>query len=54
MKVYQENEKFVNGSIEITNSEFLYEKARNGLMGLSMSLGIEIMRMMLEGDVKET
>ena len=53
MKVYQENEKSVNGSIEITNSEFLYEKARNGLMELSMSLGIEVMRMMLEEDVKE-
>src|SRR5690554_6223190 len=53
MKVYQENEKSVNGSIEITNSEFLCEKARNGLMELSMSLGIEVMRMMLEEDVKE-
>ncbi len=53
MKVYQENEKSVNGSIEITNSGFPYEKARNGLMDLSMSLGIKVMRMMLEEDVKE-
>lgn len=51
MKVYQENENSVNGSIEIINGEFLYEKARNGLMVLSMSLGIEVMRMMLEEDV---
>ncbi len=50
MKVYQENEKSINGSTEITNNEFLYEKARNGLMELSISLGIEVMRMMLEED----
>jgi putative transposase len=51
MKVYQENKESVNGSIEITNSELLYAKARDGLMELSMSLGLEVMRMMLEEDV---
>mgnify|MGYP000858282491 CR=1 FL=1 len=52
MKVYQENNKSVNGSIEIINSESLYEKARSGLMELSMSLGLEVMRMMFEEDVE--
>jgi len=51
MKVYQFNNKSVNGSIEITNSELLYAKAQNGLLELSLSLGLEVMRMMLEEDV---
>jgi len=53
MKVYQENRKTVNGSIEIADSEILFEKARNGLLELSMSLGIEVMRMMFEKEVKQ-
>ena len=53
MKVYQENKEFVNGSIEIINSTLLYEKARYGLMELSMSLDLEVMRMMLEEDVTQ-
>lgn len=50
MKVYQDNKESVNGSIEIINSTVLYEKACYGLMELSMSLGLEVMRMMLEED----
>lgn len=53
MKVYQENKRAVNGSIEIINSTVLYEKARCGLMELSISLGLEVMRMMLEEDVEQ-
>ena len=53
MKVYQENKGSVNESIEIINSEYLYDKARYGLMELSMSLGIEVMRMMFEEDVEQ-
>ena len=53
MKVYQKNKGSVNGSIEITNSKLLYEKARYGLMELSVSLGLEVMRMMLEEDVEK-
>ncbi len=53
MKVYQENKESVNGSIQIINSTILYEKARHGLMELSMSLGLEVMRMMLEEDVEQ-
>lgn len=51
MKVYQENNDSVNGSIEITNSELLFAKARDGLLELSLSLGLEVMRMMLDEDV---
>ncbi len=53
MKVYQENKESVNGSIQIINSTILHEKARHGLMELSMSLGLEVMRMMLEEDVEQ-
>jgi putative transposase len=53
MKVYQLNNESVNGSIEITNSELLYAKAQNGLLELSVSLGLEVMRMMLEEDVTQ-
>ncbi len=53
MKVYQENKESVNGSIQIINSTVLYEKARYGLMELSMSLGLDVMRMMLEEDVSQ-
>jgi putative transposase len=51
MKVYQQSEKMVNESIKIINSELLYAKASNGLMELSMSLGLEVMRQMFEEDV---
>lgn len=51
MKVYQEKQETVNTGIEITNYRFLQERAKNGLLELSMSLGIEIMLMMLEEDV---
>ena len=53
MKVYQENKESVNGSIKIIDSNLLYDKARYGLMELSMSLGIEVMRMMFEEDVEQ-
>ncbi|MGI6625562.1 MAG: IS256 family transposase [Limnochordia bacterium] len=51
MKVYQEKQEMVNTGIEITNYEILQEKAKDGLLKLSMSLGIEVMRMMFEEDV---
>ncbi len=51
MKVYQEKQEIVNTGIEITNYEILQEKAKDGLLKLSMSLGIEVMRMMFEEDV---
>ena len=39
MKVYQESGA-VNTGIEITNYEILQEKAKDGLLQLSMALGI--------------
>lgn len=51
MKVYQEKQGIVNTGIEITDYELLQEKARDGLLQLSMSLGIEVMRLMFEEDV---
>jgi len=53
MKVYQLNNKSVNGSIEITDVELLFAKAQNGLMELSISLGLEVMWLMLEEDVTQ-
>lgn len=50
MKVYQEKQEIVNTVIEVTN-QILQEKAKDGLLKLSMSLGIEVMRMMFEEDV---
>ena len=51
MKVYQEKQEMVNTGIEITNYEILQEKAKDGLLKLSMSIGIEVMRMMFDEDV---
>lgn len=51
MKVYQQNTEYVNGSIQIKNIEMLYAEAQSGLLELSVSLGLEVMRMMLEEDV---
>ncbi len=51
MKVYQENKKTVNGTVQIINGDAPYEKARSGLLELSMSLGIEVMLTMFEEDV---
>ena len=48
MKVYQENGNSVNGSLEIIDSEILLEKAKDGLLELSTSLGLEVLRMLLE------
>jgi transposase-like protein len=53
MKVYQSKKETVNESIKIINSEVLYEKARSGLLELSVSLGLEVMRMMFEEDVEK-
>ncbi len=53
MKVYQENQETVNTGIKSINYEYLQEKARDGLLQLSMSLGIEVMLMMLEEDVTQ-
>lgn len=51
MQVYQEKRKTVNTGIEITDYDLLREKAKDGLLQLAVSLGIDVMKMMLEEDV---
>lgn len=48
MQGCQKDEKAVNGEIEITDSKKLLEKARGGLLKLSVSLGIRVMQMLFE------
>ena len=51
MKLNHVKQDTVNTCIDTTNYEYLQEKPQDGLLQLSMSLGIEEMRMMLEEDV---
>jgi len=53
MKSYQKKIGKVKESIEIINSEALLEKAGEGLLNLSVELGFEVLRQMLELDVTE-
>lgn len=51
MKVYQKETPSVKGSIEVLNEEALLALASEGLLKLSMDLGLEVVRQMLEADV---
>ncbi len=53
MKSYQKSESKVKESIAILDSEKLLETAAGGLLNLSIELGFEVMRQMLELDVEE-
>jgi len=53
MKSYQKKIGKVKESIEIINSEAILEKANEGLLNLSVELGFEVLRQMLELDVTE-
>jgi hypothetical protein len=53
MKSYQKKIGKVKESIEIINSETLLEKAGEGLLNLSVELGFEVLRQMLELNVTE-
>jgi putative transposase len=53
MKSYQKKVSEVKESIEIINSEAILEKAGEGLLNLSIELGFEVLRQMLELDVTE-
>ena len=53
MKSYQKKISKVKESIEIINSEAILEKAGEGLLNLSIELGFEVLRQMLELDVTE-
>ena len=53
MKSYQKKISKVKESIEVINSEAILEKASEGLLNLSIELGFEVLRQMLELDVTE-
>lgn len=53
MKSYQKKESEVKESIVILNQEKLLDTAAGGLLNLSIELGFEVMRQMLELDVEE-
>lgn len=50
MELYQETEKRVNGSIAILDEDVLTSRASAGLLSLSVELGLEVLRQMLEGE----
>ena len=53
MKVYQKSTEDVKEIIKKTEINMLYEKASQGLMKLSVSLGLEVLQMMLEENVEQ-
>ena len=53
MKVYQKSTEEVKEIIEKKDINQLYEKASQGLMELSVSLGLEVLQMMLEENVEQ-
>jgi len=53
MKSYQKKISQVKESIEVINSEAILEKVSEGLLNLSIELGLEVLRQMLELDVTE-
>ena len=53
MELNQERKATVNGSITIVDADALTARASEGLLALSMELGLEVLRQMLEGDARE-
>ena len=53
MKVYQKSTEDVKEIIKKTEINLLYEKASQGLMELSVILGLEVLQMMLEENVEQ-
>ena len=53
MKVYQKSTEEVKEIFEKKDINRLYEKASQGLMELSVSLGLEVLQMMLEENVEQ-
>ena len=52
MQGYQKERKSVKGKIEVLDASALAELASEGLLALSLELGLEVMRQMVEGDVE--
>lgn len=51
MKSYQKAQKSVKESVKVLNEEVLLETAAEGLLSLSVELGMEVVRQLLEADV---
>ena len=49
----QEDVKDVRKAVAVINPEPIYSKACKGLLGLSVTLGLEVLRQMMEIDVCE-
>lgn len=52
MELYQRSEKGVKESIALLDAEALVERASEGLLNLSVELGLEVLRQMLEQDAE--
>jgi transposase-like protein len=53
MKVYQNKKSYVNDSYQLINPELLTAKASEGIFKLSIDLGLEVIRQMMESEVTE-
>ena len=53
MKVYQNNELLVNNALQLINPKSLMAKASEGLLALSVELGLEVLHQMMEREVVE-
>lgn len=51
MKVYNQEPQSVKESIAVIDSEALFAQASEGLLSLSVKLGLEVLRQMMEADV---
>ena len=52
MKGYQKKQGSVKGSIEVLDAEVLMALASEGLLALSLQVGLEVLRQMLDADVE--
>ena len=52
MKEYQKKQGLVKGSIEVLDTELLMALASEGLLALSLQVGLEVFRQMLDTDVE--
>ena len=53
MKVYQNDESLVNNALQLIDPKSLVAKASDGLLALSVELGLDVLRQMMESEVVE-
>ena len=53
MKLYQKEERTVKNALEVIDPIVLLEKASKGLLSLSVELGFEVLRQLMEEEVTE-